>query len=54
MPLIIITCDVIFPLISLITELQLTITNEFRIYSQVNTLEMHVFPKAPLLVTIRL
>ena len=34
MPLIIITYDVIFPLILLITELQFTITNEFRIYSQ--------------------
>ena len=54
MPLIIITCDVIFPLILLITELQFTITYDFRIYSQVNTLEMHVFPKPPLLVTIRL
>ena len=37
MPLIIITSDVIFQLILLIlliTELQFTITNEFRIYSQ--------------------
>ena len=34
MPLIIITCDVIFPLILVITELQFAIINEFRIYSQ--------------------
>ena len=34
MPLIIITCDVIFPLILVITELQFVIINEFRIYSQ--------------------
>ena len=34
MSLIIVTYDVIFPLILLITELQLTITNEFRLYSQ--------------------
>jgi len=34
MPLFIITCDVIFPLILLITELQFDIFDEFRIYSQ--------------------
>jgi len=54
MSLIIVTYDVIFILILLIIELQFTITYDFRIYSQVNILEMYVFPKPPLLVTIRL
>ena len=54
MSLIIVTYDVIFILILLIIELQFTITYDFRIYSQVNILEMYVFPKPPLLVTSRL